>query len=74
MTLDHGRRLGPYEIQSRVGAGGMGEVYNPEAPILHRHQYAVSPDGNSFVMHTVVGEASSPPVTVILNRQPGTRR
>ena len=31
-----------------------------EAPNLHRHQYAVSPDGNSFVMHTVVGEASSP--------------
>ena len=27
-----------------------------EAPNLHRHQYAVSPDGNSFVMHTVVGE------------------
>jgi eukaryotic-like serine/threonine-protein kinase len=45
-----------------------------EAPNLHRHQYAVSPDGNSFVMHTVVGEASSPPVTVILNRQPGNRR
>ena len=28
MTLDSGRRLGPYEIQSPPGAGGMGEVYS----------------------------------------------
>ncbi len=27
MTLDAGSRLGPYEITSRLGAGGMGEVY-----------------------------------------------
>jgi serine/threonine protein kinase len=27
MTLEKGRRLGPYEIQSAIGAGGMGEVY-----------------------------------------------
>ena len=42
-----------------------------EAPNLHRHQYAVSPDGKSFVMHTVVGDASAPPITIILNRQSG---
>ena len=27
MTLQAGTKLGPYEIQSAVGAGGMGEVY-----------------------------------------------
>ena len=27
MPLEPGARLGPYEIQSPAGAGGMGEVY-----------------------------------------------
>jgi serine/threonine protein kinase len=27
MTLSSGTRLGPYEIQSAIGAGGMGEVH-----------------------------------------------
>ena len=27
MTLVAGTKLGPYEIQSALGAGGMGEVY-----------------------------------------------
>ena len=27
MSLVAGTRLGPYEIQSAIGAGGMGEVY-----------------------------------------------
>src|SRR5678816_3284783 len=27
MSVTPGTRLGPYEVQSRVGAGGMGEVY-----------------------------------------------
>jgi eukaryotic-like serine/threonine-protein kinase len=27
MTLGSGSRLGPYEIVSAIGAGGMGEVY-----------------------------------------------
>jgi len=27
MTLTPGTKLGPYEIRSSLGAGGMGEVY-----------------------------------------------
>ncbi len=27
MALERGTRLGPYQIESPIGAGGMGEVY-----------------------------------------------
>lgn len=36
MTLTSGTKLGPYEIQSQVGAGGMGEVYRARDPRLER--------------------------------------
>ena len=36
----------------------------------NRQQYAVSPDGQSFVMNSVLGEASASPITVILNWSP----
>jgi len=36
MTLASGARLGPYEIQSPLGAGGMGEVYRALDPRLKR--------------------------------------
>ena len=36
MPLDIGRRLGPYEIQSALGAGGMGEVYKARDTRLDR--------------------------------------
>jgi eukaryotic-like serine/threonine-protein kinase len=36
MTLDAGRRLGPYEIVSPIGAGGMGEVYRARDTRLDR--------------------------------------
>jgi len=36
MTLGEGSRLGPYEIQSAIGAGGMGEVYKARDTRLDR--------------------------------------
>src|SRR5262245_53252099 len=36
MSLSAGARLGPYEILSAVGAGGMGEVYRARDPRLNR--------------------------------------
>ena len=36
MSLKPGRRLGPYEIQSPLGAGGMGEVYRARDTRLDR--------------------------------------
>jgi Tol biopolymer transport system component len=36
----------------------------------NRQQYVVSPDGQSFVMNSVVGEATTSPITVILNWKP----
>ncbi len=36
MSLAAGTRLGPYEIDSLVGAGGMGEVYRARDPRLSR--------------------------------------
>jgi len=40
------------------------------AILKYRQQYAVSPDGRSFVMQSVVGQASSSPIVVMLNWRP----
>src|ERR1041385_228275 len=40
MRLAAGTRLGPYEIQSAIGAGGMGEVYRGRDPRpCRRHRW-----------------------------------
>ncbi|MGE5359531.1 MAG: hypothetical protein ACM3NQ_10980 [Bacteroidales bacterium] len=36
MSLVAGTRLGPYEIQAAIGAGGMGEVYEARDTRLDR--------------------------------------
>ncbi len=36
MALQAGKKLGPYEILSPIGAGGMGEVYRPKDTRLDR--------------------------------------
>ena len=36
MSLSAGSRLGPYEIQSAIGSGGMGEVYRARDTRLDR--------------------------------------
>jgi hypothetical protein len=36
MTLSRGMRIGPYEVVSAIGAGGMGEVFRARDTSLHR--------------------------------------
>jgi hypothetical protein len=48
MALSPGARLGPYEILSAIGAGGMREVYRARDGKLNR-DLAILTQGDSFV-------------------------
>ena len=51
MTIAAGTRLGPYEIVSQLGAGGMGEVYRAKDPRLGR-EVAIKVLPSSFSQDT----------------------
>ncbi len=82
MTLSPGARLGPYEIQAAIGAGGMGEVTlevgavralfetRPQKP---GYVYDVSADGQRFLIATTFSEKNSSPVTLVVNWTAGLR-
>jgi serine/threonine protein kinase len=55
MTLTSGTKLGPYEIQSPLGAGGMGEVYRARDTRLERTMEGRRTKGLLSLDHTVVG-------------------
>jgi Tol biopolymer transport system component len=40
-------------------------------PTVRRHQYVVSPDGQRFLMSTILDAATASPITVLLNWKPG---
>ena len=58
-TVELGTPLGLFA--TNVGSGALN---------TNRQQYMVGRDGQSFVMNSVVGEASSSPITIILNWKP----
>jgi len=57
MPLASGAKLGPYEIQSPLGAGGMGEVYRARDQKLDRdvalEVLPERPDGRHLALHRI---------------------
>jgi Tol biopolymer transport system component len=56
------------ELGTRLGlfATSVGSIVG----LKYRQRYVVSPDGQSFVMHSVVGKTDTSPISVILNWRP----
>ena len=50
MSLSAGSRLGPCEILSPLGAGGMGEVCRARDLDLPTVSFAISPDGTRILL------------------------
>ena len=61
-TLDAGTPLPLFATRIIGGLPGQGN---------YRQQYMVSPDGQRFLVHSIVGEETSP-ITVILNWRGGS--
>jgi serine/threonine-protein kinase len=68
-------------VPVRFGAGGtpaepgtpvalFRTILSSAAGPMYRQQYMVSPDGQSFVMHSAVGEANASSITIIQNWKP----
>src|SRR4029078_2564249 len=53
------------ELGTRVGlfATGVGSIVG----LKYRQQYVAAPDGQSFVMHSVVGKTDTSPISIILD-------
>jgi hypothetical protein len=74
MTLVAGSRLGPYEILSAVGPGGMGEVYKANLQWPPGRQFTVTPDGERFLVNLRPREQVSDPVTLVQNWAAGWKQ
>lgn len=66
MALTAGQKLGPYQIQSAIGAGGMGEVYRALDTRLER---TVLPDNKRILVARPVGDDAASPFELILDWQ-----
>jgi serine/threonine protein kinase len=63
MTLATGSKLGPYEILSSIGSGGMGEVYRARDTRLDRTvAIKILPDrfSNILILNSVLKEKPAP--------------